>query len=203
MAVKRIKVKAGEDLSPENVLRAIEALEKGSTKKVACGMLGIAYNTTRLKTIIETYHDRVAFVKRQKAKRRGTPVLVPEAIMMIEEYLESGSMEQVSKARFRTTALVKETLNKYGALLKAAKTDYFNPMLMPDECMADSLSKGDLVWSSRYNAAAEVDSLVKEGVYRIWVLGTQCQFAMQPIEELGSLKHLEELGVNIKRVVKE
>jgi len=199
----RIKLKVGEDLSPANVLRTIEALAGGCTKKVACGMLGISYNTSRLQNIIDSYNERIEFVAKQKARRRGKPVLVPEAVSMIEEYLGTGSMEAVSRSHFRTTALVKYTLEKYGALLKAAKTDYFDPLPLPDECVALSLTKGQLVWSSRYNAPAEVDCVYPNDVYRIWVLGPQCQFAMQPIDELGSLKHLEDMGVNIKRVVQE
>lgn len=200
MAGRRIKVKAGEDLSPNNIERAIESLDKGSTKKVACDILGIAYNTKRLANIIEGHENKKRFDKEQRAKRRGKPISDEELIGMVEQYLECGSIEQVAKSHWRGTALVKAALSRVGALLKSPKTDYFNPILLPDECVAESFEVGQLVWSARYNCAAEVDGIFSEGVYRLWLLGKEKQFAFQPVEELGSLKHLEELGVNIKRV---
>lgn len=203
MVAKRVKLKPGEDLSAGNVKRAIAALDKGETKKAACGILGIAYNTTRLATIIERYHENVAFEKKQRAARRGKAVDTEEAVSMIEQYLAEASMESVAKTHWRGTALVKATLSKHGALLKSPKTDYHNPELLPDECVVDTVKVGQLVWSSRYNGPAEVDAVYPNDVYRIWVLGPQCQFSMQPIEELGSLKHLEDLGVNIKRIIME
>lgn len=203
MAVKRIKLKAGEDISGVNVQRAIDSMIDGGTKKDACAILGISYNTKRLQRIIDGYHDRLEFEKKQKAKRRGKPVDNYEAVSIIEAYLITGSMEAAAKQHWRSTSIIKQTLLKHGALLKAAKSDYFNPMLLPDESMAEDFAKGDLVWSARYNNVAEVDKVYGNNVYRIWVLGTNCRYAMQPVEELGSLKHLEKLGVNITRIIQE
>jgi len=65
------------------------------------------------------------------------------------------------------------------------------------------LEVGELVWSSRYNSPAEVIKWLGGTGYRIWILGENSQFAAQPIEELGSLRHLQELGVNITRIIRE
>lgn len=200
---KVIKIKPGEDLSSENIYKAIAALDKGETKKYVCGILGIAYNTKRLQTIIDSHLDRLVFEKTQKAKRRGKPVLKPEAASMVESYLVSGSLEAVAKSHYRSTATVKSTLREHGALLKSAKTDYFNPLMLPEQCVTSTLEEGSLVWSSRYNAPAEIVKSYGGAVYKIWVLSTNGQYAFQPIEELGCLKHLEDLGVNILRAVKE
>ena len=52
-----IKQKSHEKLSPENIARVIEHLNADSpiTKKEACEMLNIRYNTTRLQRIIDDY----------------------------------------------------------------------------------------------------------------------------------------------------
>ena len=51
-----VRKRAGENLSPANIRRVIHSLnEEGITKKVACEMLNISYNTTRLNRIIEEF----------------------------------------------------------------------------------------------------------------------------------------------------
>jgi hypothetical protein len=200
---KLIKLKVGEDLSEANVLKTIKSLEDGCTKKVACEMLGIAYNTKRLQTIIENLVDRLAYEKSQKAKRRGTPVGDSEAASMIEDYLTNGSMDQIAKTHFRSLNVVKEVLSRNGALLKTPATNYFDPILLPDMCVSTSFENGELVWSARYNCAAEIIKKHADDVYQIWLLGTNNQFAYQPTEELGSLKHLAKLGVRVDRIVRE
>ena len=52
-----IKSKAHEKLSFDNIERVIQQLEQDNpiTKKEACGMLNIRYNTTRLQRIIEDH----------------------------------------------------------------------------------------------------------------------------------------------------
>ena len=53
MAYKRgVRKRAHENLSEVNIRRVISALEEGITKKSACEMLNISYNTTRLNRII-------------------------------------------------------------------------------------------------------------------------------------------------------
>ena len=59
-----IKKKDYENLTKSNIQRVIELLEneKPITKKEACQMLRITYNTTRLARIIEDYKEQEAFV---------------------------------------------------------------------------------------------------------------------------------------------
>ena len=54
-----IKKKAHEKLDDKNINRVMLALESENpiTKKEACGMLNISYNTTRLTKIINNYND--------------------------------------------------------------------------------------------------------------------------------------------------
>lgn len=197
---KSIKVKAGEDLSPAAITRAIELLENKGTKKAACGVLGIAYNTKRLQTIIDNYTQAAAADKRLRAKKRGKPVDKAEAKSIIYAYLTSGSMEEAGKVNFRPVAVVSRILEEYGARLRAPSTNYFDPILLPDACMAESFEEGEYVWSARWNALAEIKQKRNPEEYLIWVLGANSQYSYQPPEELGSLKHLQELGINFQNM---
>lgn len=200
MAIKRIKLKAGEDVSPANIERVKEALENGCTKKVACEMLGIAYNTKRLQTIIEYHNEKMETEKRLRAKKRGKPVEKDEAVEIIKHYLSTGSVEDTAKTFFRSTAIVNRVLDTYGARLRARKTDYFNPPLLPDECVREKFLPKQRVWSSRHNAVARVDYERSPGVYAISVYGPHQKFAFQGVEDLGGLEHLEALGIDFSKI---
>jgi hypothetical protein len=62
-----IKKRAYEKLDDNNIQRVIDALNSKEpiTKKVACEMLNISYNTTRLSKIIASYHEEKAYRQRR------------------------------------------------------------------------------------------------------------------------------------------
>ena len=57
MAKRGVRAKSYEDLSDVNIKRVLAALEDGATKKVACEMLRISYNTTRLNNILTEFQE--------------------------------------------------------------------------------------------------------------------------------------------------
>lgn len=200
--MRKVKLKAGEDLSPLNIIKVMEYLEEDkSTKKKACEILGISYNTSRLANIITEYTEGVDRDKRHRAKKRGKPIDEKEAAAIVEDYLSTGSMQAVSDIHYRSTALVKSTILKYGGDFLSPKTDYFDPQLLPDASMRKDFEIGEMVWSARYNCLAEVTRPTKDGTgYWVWVLGSCSQQSAQAVEELGSLEHLRAIGVNLNRV---
>lgn len=200
--MRKIKLKAGENVSPTNVARVIAYLgEPKSTKKIACEMLGISYNTTRLANIIEDYNETVARTERLKAKKRGTAIDSTEAASIISEYLETASMQQVSNSHYRSVATIKTVIHKYGADLISLKSDYFRPHLIPEAAVRTVFKVGELVWSARYNCMAEIRKPTNDGNgYWIWVLGEASQQSAQATEELGSLEHLASIGVDLERL---
>ena len=68
-----IRSKSGEKLSYDNIERVISHLEQENpiTKKEACEMLNIRYNTTRLQRIIDEHLDTRAFKERRKSQNKG------------------------------------------------------------------------------------------------------------------------------------
>lgn len=198
--MKVVKVKSGETLTPDRIRKAMEMLEAGGTKKAACEVLGIKYNTTRLQKIIDDFVEREENEKRLKDKKKGKPVDRQEAVDIIKEYLETGSVDATAKMFFRSPYIVSQVLDFYGAKLHAPKADYFKPILLPDICVVENLSVGEYVWSARYNALAIVKKDCGDGVYAIRILGKYSRDAYQRLEDLGSLRHLEAMGLNLSKI---
>ena len=65
-----IKKKSYEKLSDSNIKYVAGLLSGDSpiTKKEACNILNISYNTTRLNAILESYERKTTFQKKQRSK---------------------------------------------------------------------------------------------------------------------------------------
>lgn len=172
-----------------------------ATKKAACEMLGITYNTKRLQELIERYETRTVAEAQARANKRKQQVTQAEVVSWITSYLNGESTAQIAEHAYRSEAVVKLHLEKNSAMLRQRTSDRLNPALLPEVCMADSFEPGQYVWSAAYNCVAIV---VKEykNAYRIHVLSNDIQeFSYQPASELGNLQHLADLGVNLSGFV--
>ena len=73
--MRRIKKKESENLSDTNIRKVINLLSGSSpiTKKEACGILNIAYNTARLQRIIDEFEELLIIsnntIEFQKSKK--------------------------------------------------------------------------------------------------------------------------------------
>jgi hypothetical protein len=201
---RRVKVKDSEKLDDNNVKYVTELLEsnKPITKKEACGILRISYNTTRLGNIIAGYKERAATEARLRAKNRGKSATDTEVVRAIEEYLNGDSISEIAKFMYRSSSFIKGIIRRFNVPVRSAASNYFSPELLPDEVLSEDYKPGELVWSARYNTTAIVDKLVQTqeehgNVYRIWTLGKNQRYAAQPWYELGKLEHLQNLGVKL------
>ena len=199
--------KTNDDLLTEaNILRVIELLEpkegKPGTKKDACQILGIAYNTTRLATIIESYKDKKAKELERRAALRGKPATQDEINFVIQEYMEGNTVDSISKSLYRSSNFVRQLLERYEVPIRSSSQDYFRPELIPDGAVRDRFAVGEIVYSAKYDSMARVDKEQADPrygwIYRIWLLSDKwLQSAWQESYELASLQHLRELGVKI------
>ena len=201
---RRVKVKDSEKLDDNNVKYVTELLEsnKPITKKEACSILRISYNTTRLGNIIAGYKERAATEARLRAKNRGKSATDTEVVRAIEEYLNGDSISEIAKFMYRSSSFIKGIIRKFNVPVRSAASNYFSPELLPDEVLSEDYKPGELVWSARYNTTAIVDKLVQTqeehgNIYRIWTLGKNQRYAAQPWYELGKLEHLQNLGVKL------
>lgn len=201
---RRVKVKDSEKLDDNNIKYVIELLEsdKPITKKEACNILRISYNTTRLGNIIAGYKERAATDARLRAKNRGKAATDGEVVRAIEEYLNGDAISEIAKYMYRSSSFIKGIIKKFNVPVRSTSSDYFSPELLPDEVLSKDFEPGELVWSARYNTTARIDKLVQTqeehgNVYRIWTLGKDQRYASQPWYELGKLEHLQNLGVKL------
>lgn len=198
---KRSKNAETEKLDYNNVEKVIALLEsdKPITKKTACEILCIAYNTSRLDKIIEKHKEKKARDKELRSQKRGKPAQPGEIQFIISGYLEGSSLEHISDSIYRSTAFVKGILDHYEVPIRARATNYNKPELIPDGAVRQYFNIGERVWSTRYNCMAEIHGELphpQEKVYRVWLVGEE-QWAYQPASELASLEKLKELGINL------
>lgn len=196
-----------EKMTDANIAKVISLLSskedgaKPITKKDACAILGMAYNTTRLASIIEKYNERMEYAASRRASLRGKPLSNQEVVFAVEAYLEGDSIDSIAKSMFRSAEKVKTALKANGVPFRPATNDYFNPELVPDKACKERFNIGDKVYSVKYNATADVvkEEFHKDGyyAYRVWLLGDENKFAYTPAYELASLEHLKELGVKV------
>lgn len=194
-----VRRKEGEDFSKATIERVISLLEadKPITKKSACEMLNITYNTTRLNKVIEEYKTTQEHAKRRRTAIRGTPLTDQEKAYIISSYLEDVSLTDISDSSFRSINVIKNILKTYGIPLREATVNY-ESVFLPDISIKEDYNSGDLVFSAKYNAPAKIRSYIDNGIYSIWLYGRHQQWAYQPYWELGSLvKVQKELGVDI------
>lgn len=194
-----VRVKEGEDLSEAKLKEVIAKLEadKPITKKEACEMLNITYNTTRLNRIIEEYKENIAYHEKRKKELRKTPLTKEDVAFIISSYLEEGNLSAIEQSTHRGLAVIKRVLNKYNIPLRTASTTYHNPIFLSDDSITEEYIKDDLVYSARYDQPAYISSKFKD-VYRVWLIKDE-QYAMQPYYELGDLRRLQtDLSIKIE-----
>lgn len=207
MAIKRSKNGEDERLDANTLDRVIALLEPSDeskspiTKKAACEILNIAYNTTRLGKLIETHKEKKQRAADRRAALRGKPVSKDDVCYIIGEYLKGESVTGLSDMTSRSTAVINRVLDEYNVPLRAKAHDYFKPELIPEGAMRDRFTVGEIVYSPAYDSTALIDKEITQTsgyAYRIWLLSEkQNQYAYQPAWELASLQHLQELGVKL------
>ena len=207
MARKRKTELEEEKMTDSNLSRVIRLLEpeegkKPITKKDACQMLGMAYNTTRLATILEQFKERQRRTAEQRAKLRGKAVTKDEKIFIIQEYRTGATIDAITKSTYRGVTIVKQVLDEYSVPLRIPGQNYFNPQLIPDGAARDKFEVGEVVWSARYGSLAKIYSEKldpKHGhIYHMWLMDDKWrQYCWQPYYELASLQQIRELGVQV------
>lgn len=213
MAKRGVKVKEHERLEDANVKRVIDLLEgeQPITKKAACEILNISYNTKRLDSIITEYKERTERRKRNFAKNRGKPITDSEIARMVNYHLSGDPIATISELTFRSPSVVKTVLERVGVPFKPKGDEAHKPAFLPDDCIMDEAHPGQIVWSAKYHAPAEVikfqglsrDSQSK--VYQVYVIEASDErkkggfYASQRIEELGSLEHLKKY-INLEQL---
>lgn len=208
MATRKKSASEEELMTDANISRVIRLLEpqeegvKPITKKDACQILGMSYNTTRLGTIIEEFKKKQARTAQRKAELRGKPASKEDIVYIISEYLNGETVDAISKMTYRSPTFIKRILEENSVPIRVPGSSYFNPELVPDGAQRDRFKVGEVVYSTKYDSIAriEVETLTEKYgyIYRIFLLSDKwLQSAWQEHYELASLQHLRDLGVRI------
>lgn len=212
MAAKRgVKAKEHEDLSDSTVRKVIRLLSSSPpiTKKEACAILNIAYNTTRLNKIVENYNDQQALAKRMRAKKRGVPADKDEIKWIIQSFIRGESVTDIAKRNYRSVAFINSLIDKLGVPERAKGDDAHKVSLLPDNCIGETFAEGEIAWSAKYHAPCKViksipiNSNYDSLGYRVWIIEKSEEtfnqggfYANQLAYDLGKLSHLDEYGID-------
>jgi hypothetical protein len=198
-----IRKKDHEDLSDAKIEEVIALLSgtKPITKKAACDILNISYNTSRLQKIIDEYVEQKDHEARRRKELRSQPLSKDEIVTIISSYLESGNISEIESITFRSASVIKKVLAKYNIPLRSTSVTYQKPLEIDENSISENYNKNDLVYSSRYDQVAYISKLIKRDalgdIYRLWLI-KDCQYAYQPFYELADLRKLQtELGIEI------
>lgn len=207
MARRGIRKKEDERLDDATVGRVVSLLEQENpiTKKAACEILNISYNTARLSKIINEYKNRIEFTKKRLAANKGKPYNELEIKELVTDYLNGESISTIANNLYRSVYSVKKKIEELNLPERTKNSTYQNPDLIPDEAVAENFEPGELVWSARYGAVAEIRGLKVvnyEPIYRIWVFGKHNEFAYQPWWELGKLDSVKKYGLTTDKFIK-
>ena len=164
MALTRgVKRKSHENLTDANISNVIELLQQDEpiTKKEACEILNIRYNTTRLQRIIDEYNEVWEYKGKRKSQNRGKGATRDEIKSVIEYYLDGDNISEIATRTYRSNAFVKAILERVGVPEKLSKEAHskcyrHKYQMLPEECVKDKFEDGELVWSVRDNGVAKI-----------------------------------------------
>ena len=153
-----IKSKAHEKLSYDNIERVIQQLEQDNpiTKKEACGMLNIRYNTTRLQRIIDDHLDLKSFRETRKAQNKGKMATQDEIRSVVKMYLDGDNISEIANSLYRSPAFVKNIVERVGIPQKLADSDYEGKRnaMLPEQCVSLEFDYNEKVWYPKRNRFA-------------------------------------------------
>ena len=119
--------------------------------------MNIAYNTTRLQKIIDDYLERKDYVKKRKAMNRGKPATDQEIGEAVAGYLRGEPVNEIAASLYRSPAFVKNLIERVG-VPERVSTESIEYDYIPEECVAEEFSSGEIVWSAKYHSAAIVEN---------------------------------------------
>ena len=211
MAKRRVKAQEHEKLDDATLGRVISLLNDETspiTKKEACRLLNITYNTSRLNRIIEDFREKAEYIKRRKKENRLKPFSDYEVKEIILEYLKGTSKTQIAAMLYRPVTSIDNILERYNVPKRKTgkSSSYHKPEIIPDEALSETYETGELVWSAKYNCVVEILSLFNKdklhgNVYRIWIFGKHNERGFQPWYELGKMPILKTLGITYSDVL--
>ena len=175
------------EISETKIRQAIWMVKANKTKKSICEHLGIAYNTKRLDTILQEFHDKEARLKELKKKRSKNPFTEAEKKKIVTDYNNGESQSSIATRLYASPQRIKNVLIEMNIPIRArSKTG----AAQVDHVVQDLdviFEKGDRVFIPKINSFGKVKEVFDEE----WI-----DYHRQPERrkwvELGSLEAARE-----------
>ena len=219
--MKRLRKKDYEDLTDANIARVIKEMhtqDSPITKKEACQILKISYNPARLEKIIEEYNDKIEYRSRRRQQKRGTKATPDEIQEAVRAFLRGDGITNISASLYRSVPFVRSLIESVGVPTRGGNVEERNSVyFLPEQCVTTEFEVGELVWSATKHQIAKILSedikinyeqkygskcytvFIHEGSEEFQHLGAG-YYASELAYDLGSLKHLEEYGIDAKNI---
>ena len=208
-----VKKRDHEKLDDATIQRVKDLRESDTpiTKKAACEILNISYNSSRLDRILQEFDEKKARRKKNFAANRNKPVDVSEKSRIISWYLEGYGVTELSEMLYRPPYIIKNVLEETGTPIRTRGEEAAKISFIPEQAIRDSFSVGEFVWSAKYQSVCEVIKEEKTSrdkvskVYQIYVYEKTDsgrkggRYCAQRAEELGSLEHLAQY-IDVKKI---
>lgn len=225
----RVKKKKHENLSNANIRHVMTlltpsdgAFQKPITKKEACEILNISYNTLRLQKIIDEYKEHTKFVEKRKSQNRGKRARPAEITQVLFEYLSGEPVSEIAKGLFRSSGFVRGIIERIGVPQRPTGAERHRVAFLPEVCISELYEVGMVVWSAKYHAPAIIIKEIKNDRYER-DYGSRCYqisvieqvdasesyfkhiesggfYAFALAYDLGSLEHLKKYDVNLNKI---
>ena len=135
-------------MSDTNIRKVINLLSGDSpiTKKEACGILNISYNTTRLQRIIDEFEETQTYREKRKSQNKGKAATKDEVADAVTRFLSGDAISEIAAGLYRSAGFIKAIIERTGVPQKGEhKYD-----ILPEQCVAESFEEGEIVWSAKY-----------------------------------------------------
>jgi len=156
-----VKKRDYENLSKANIKKVISLLSgstgKAITKKEACEILNISYNTKRLDSIISEFHEQEEYNKKRRSQNRGKPAQNHEIQEAVSRYLRGDSIQAIASGLYRSPAFITALIEKVGVpqrIVSAEEKRGYD--YLPEECVSETFEPGEIAWSAKYHTAVKV-----------------------------------------------
>ena len=149
---KTTKKRDHENLSDTNIRKVIDLLNGQApiSKKEACSILNIAYNTTRLQRIIDDFEETQAYREKRKLQNKGKAATKDEVADAVTRFLSGDPISDIASGLYRSAGFIKAIIERVGVPQKQEGVyDY-----LPEECVAEDFTVGEIVWSAKYHGPA-------------------------------------------------
>ena len=156
----RSTVKA--DIPEAKIRQAIWMLKVNKTKKAVCEHLGIAYNTKRLNTIIENFHDRLEKEAALKKAAKAKVVTQEEKQGIADSYLNGDTQSAIAKLYYISPARVKKILIEMNVPIRARGKGKAANVEHVIQDLEVKFKKGDKVFYAEKNCFMQVREVYDE-----------------------------------------